>query len=138
MENKSIITGSRKAISNLFIRHKVFINHVDRTYTLQQTVLGLFKTETQHRLPKPDYVLVFQSYFQPSCEACAMDEDERRFYQVSLVYNSNRRVIVHETKSTINALELGRQLAEQLNLKLKDVTVRGKVTWVNCSVNYGA
>ncbi|MBL7931339.1 MAG: hypothetical protein JNL60_05540, partial [Bacteroidia bacterium] len=99
------------------------------TYKNLQTIFGIFKLGEFQPLPKLDYVLLFQSSFRPNCDACALDEEEHLFYQVSLVYWKNRRIIVHESKKISEALQIAETLHKQLQLPLKDSSARGKARW---------
>ena len=84
-------------------------------------------------MPKIDYVLVFRSLFA-KCEACSHDEYENNpnaYFQVSLVYNKNRKIIVEETKNKEEAFALAMEVASGLKTKLRDsATVRGQSTWL--------
>lgn len=120
MEN--IITGHREALSNWLRQFKTIIDLKKRAYKIQEGLLGIFKWGDFKPLPKLNYVLVFKSFFA-KCEACSIDEYENNpnsYYQVSLVHNQNRRIIIHETRSKDEALNFGRNLATKLNTRLKD------------------
>jgi hypothetical protein len=76
---------------------------------------------------------VFRSLFA-KCETCSIDEYENNpnaYFQVSLVYNKNRKIIVEETKNKEAAFALAIEVASGLKAKLRDsATVRGKSTWL--------
>jgi hypothetical protein len=131
MQENNIITGFRKAISNPFLQFRTIIDPGKRMYMIQQTIFGLFKTGSFLPLPKLDYVLIAKGSFQPACEACIVDEDEKAFYMVSLVHHKNRRIITHETKTKEDALQIAEQLRILLGLSLKDASVTGKAKWIH-------
>jgi hypothetical protein len=128
MEQRDLITGYRRAISNPLIRFRTIVDLKDRRFMKQEIVVGLLKWGEYEPLPRLDYVLVFKNYFS-GCEACVKDEYEKMFYQVSLVHHKNRRIIVHETKDLTEALSYARLLSERLNLSLKNASVREKPFW---------
>ncbi|MBL7931646.1 MAG: hypothetical protein JNL60_07085 [Bacteroidia bacterium] len=128
-----MIIGKRKAISNWFRSFKTFVDPLAGLYKIQETVFGFIHLGNFQRLPKVDYVLIFRQFFA-KCEACTFEEDEessRLYYQVSLVYNKNRRIIVHETRSRKEAFSMGESLAQNFNSKIRDsASQRGKSTWL--------
>jgi hypothetical protein len=120
MEN--LIVGKRKAISSFLRQFDTIVDLEKRIYKIQEGLLGIFHWGTFKPLPKLDYVLVFRSLFA-KCEACAFDEEEdnpNAYFQVSLVYNSNRRIIVHETRKKSEAFDLARIIASGLKTRLRD------------------
>lgn len=122
MQNDKMITGFRKAISNMLIQFRTIIDADKKMYMIQQTVLGVFKSGSFQPLPKIQYVLVAKRWFQPSCEACVVGDDDKMFYQVSLVYYKNRRIITHETKDADNAFMIADEIRGKLGLPIKDAT----------------
>jgi len=133
-----LITGKRDAVSNGIRQFVTVIDIEKRLYKLQEGLLGLFKWGTFKPLPKIDYVLVFRSLFA-KCEACSLEENindnPNAYFQVSLVYNKSRRIIVRETKNREEAFVLAGELAQALRTKLRDsATTFRKSSWLN--VNY--
>ncbi len=130
---KNIIVGNRNALNNLLRKFFTFIDIEERTYKLQETVLGIFKSGSFKPLPKIDYVLIFKNYFS-KCAVCSIDEEENNpdsFYQVSLVHNKNRRIIVHETKTKNEAFDLAGKVAVALKIPVKDsASKRGVSKWL--------
>jgi hypothetical protein len=130
---KEVIIGKREALSNWLRQFSTVIDIKKRVYKIQEGLLGIFKWGTFEPLPKIDYVLVFRSLFA-KCEACSLDEYENNpnaYFQVSLVYNKNRRIVVEETRNKEEAFALAREVAEGLNTRLRDsASVRGKSTWL--------
>jgi len=104
-----------------------------RIYKPQEGLLGIFKWGDFKPLPKINYVLIFRTFYV-KCEGCSIDEFEdnpNSYYQVSLVYNSNRRIIVHETKRRDEAFSLAHDMAMGLKTRLKDsATNRRQGRWV--------
>ncbi len=130
---KDQIIGKRTALSNWIRQFATIIDIEKRMYKIQEGLLGVFKWGTFKPLPKIDYVLIFRSLFA-KCEACSLDEYENNpnaYFQVSIVHNKNRKIVVEETKNKEKAFALANAVAVGLNTKLKDsASVRGKSTWL--------
>lgn len=130
---KKIIIGKRDALSNWIRQFATLIDLEKRVYKLQEGFLGIFKWGTFKPLPKINYVLVFRSLFA-KCEACSIDQNATNpnaYFQVSLVYNNNRRIIVQETRNREEAFLLARELALGLKTKLRDsATTFGQSNWL--------
>jgi hypothetical protein len=130
---KNLIIGKRDALSNWIRQFVTIIDIEKKAYKLQEGLFGLFKWGTFKPLPKIDYVLIFRSLFV-KCEACSIDEYENNpnaYFQVSLVYNKNRKIVVEETKNKEEAFTLAKEIASGLKTKLRDsATIRGKSTWL--------
>jgi hypothetical protein len=130
---KNLIIGKRDALSNWLRQFVTIIDIEKRMYKLQEGLLGIFKWGTYKPLPKIDYVLVFRSLFA-KCEACSIEENENNpnaYFQVSLVYNNTRRIIVRETKNKDEAFIFAHEVASGLKTKLRDsATTFGKSTWL--------
>jgi hypothetical protein len=129
-----LITGKRDALSNWVRQFITIVDIEKRIYKLQESFLGIFKWGTFKPLPKIDYVLVFRSLFA-KCEACSLEEsadhNPNAYFQVSLVYNKSRRIIVRETKSKEEAFMLARELAQGLKTKLRDSATKfGQSSWL--------
>jgi hypothetical protein len=131
IRNGNILIGSRKAVSTILVQAKTLIDFDRNEYMIQETIIGLFKSGTFKKLPQLDYVLIATTYFQPGCQNCVLDDDEKKYYQVSLVYRHSRRIITHESKLLDEAMDLAQLLSRQLNLSLKDATIRGKAKWTH-------
>ena len=127
------IIGKRKAVSNVVRQTASIIDLDKRVYKIQESLFGIFKWGNFKPLPQLNYVLVFRSLFA-NCEPCAFDEttdNPNAFYQVSLIYNKNRRIIVHETKEKQEAFALAGELAAGLNLRVMDSASKpGKGVWL--------
>lgn len=130
----AILAGTRKAINNWLRQFKTFINFDNHTYKIQESLLGIFKWGEFKPLPQLNYVLVFKNVFA-KCEACSIDEFENNphaYFQVSLVHNKNRRIIVHETKNKEEAFAMAQQLGSHLHLRIKDsASNRREAVWLS-------
>jgi hypothetical protein len=131
---KNLITGKREALSNWVRQFVTIIDIEKRVYKLQESLFSIFKWGTFKPLPKIDYVLIFRSLFV-KCEACSMDEYENNpnaYFQVSLVYNKNRKIVVEETRDKVEAFALAIKVASGLKARVRDsATIRGKSIWLD-------
>ena len=129
----SLIIGKREAISNVIRKTTSIVDLDKRIYKIQESLFGIFKWGDFKPLPKLNYVLVFRSLFA-NCEPCAFDEttdNPNAFFQISLIYNKNRRIIVHETKDKTEAFALAKELATGLNQRVMDSASKpGKGVWL--------
>lgn len=97
------------------------INLEKRLYKLYERTLGT-PSGTWKLLPKLDYVLLFKTLYI-KCEGCSLedfDNDKGAIYQLSLVYNKNRKIIVHETIVKNEVFSLAEKLSNYFNLKIRD------------------
>lgn len=118
--SEEIIIGKR-ASSNFFIKMGTMINLEKRLYKLYERTLGT-PSGTWKLLPKLDYVLLFKTLYI-KCEGCSLedfDNDKGAIYQLSLVYNKNRKIIVHETIVKNEVFSLAEKLSNYFNLKIRD------------------
>lgn len=129
-----LIIGKRKAVSNWLRQFVTVLDPDKKLYKIQESLLSVFKWGEFKPVPKLDYVLLFRQIFA-KCESCPVDEIEKSnasYYQVSLVYNGNRRIIVHETRNREEALEMARKAGSAFNTRIKDnATTRGKSVWLS-------
>lgn len=129
----NLIIGKREAITNWIRQFSTIVDIDTRSYKIQEGIFGLYNWGEFKPLPKVDYVLIFRTLFA-KCEECSIEEDDNNpnaYYQVSLVYNKNRRIIVQETRKKNDAFELGKQMSKGLNTRLKDSASKfGKSTWI--------
>jgi hypothetical protein len=125
-----IITG-KYAASSVLLRQGIVIDLHNKTYKLVQKVLGLFKVkESWKPLPKADYILMFKTFYA-KCEPCEMDETNPGTLQLSLVYNKNRRLLVHECNNVHEIRSLALTLSQILKLKIRDaITDRRSPKWI--------
>lgn len=96
--NAEIIIGKR-ANSNFFIKMGTQIDLENRLYKMYERTFGI-TSGTWKALPKLDYILFFKTLYI-KCEGCSpeyFDNDKGAIYQLSLVYNKNRKIIAHESE----------------------------------------
>ena len=118
--NTLIIKG-RRANSNFFRKMGTLINLEQGLYKTYESVFG-FTSGTWKKMPKFDYVLLFKTLYI-KCEGCSPEDFENAdnsIYQLSLVYNKNRKLIVHESKIKEEVLLLAEKLSSFYRLKMRD------------------
>jgi hypothetical protein len=129
----SIIIGKRKSLTSWLRQFDTIVDMEKRIYKVQQGVFGIFKWGHFKPLPIVNYVLIFKTFYA-KCEDCVMDEfddNPNSYYQVSIVYNKNRRIIVHESRRRSEAFNLAHDMAVGLKTHLRDsATNRRKSRWV--------
>ncbi|MBS1651182.1 MAG: hypothetical protein JSU07_04150 [Bacteroidetes bacterium] len=133
MSSNPIISGKRNGISNWLRQFSTVVDCEHKTYKLQESLLGFIKWGTFKPLPEIKYILIFKQFFV-KCESCSVEDFENQdlfYYQTSLVHGNNRRIIIHETKVKTSAFETARNLAQALNLKIKDAaSIKGQGVWL--------
>jgi hypothetical protein len=126
---QNMIIGYRKALNNWLRQFRTFIDLDHKLYKIEESLLNIFKWGKFVPLPQLNYVLVFRSFYA-KCEACSLDENADSYYQISLVHNKNRKIIMHETKNKSEALTFAGKLAKGLDLSIKDAaSVPGQSSW---------
>lgn len=127
-----IITG-KFAASNFFVRQGLSLDTDKKCYNISRKIISLFTfREACKNLPKLDYILMFRTLYA-KCEPCEMEDFENAAtVQLSLVYNKNRRLIIHESKNFAEVKEMAAQLAQSFNLKIRDsATDRRNPKWIS-------
>lgn len=130
-----MVLEGRYAASNWLLRQEFVLDTQHRCYRQRRVWLGWLRRSGRCRpLPPADYVLVFRTLYV-NCEACSLqDFQEASTLQVSLVYQRNRRLIVHECSNTAEAFGKARALAQALQLRLRDsATNRKQPRWLPVS-----
>ena len=92
MENQ-IITGKR-ASSNFFRKMGTQLDLQNGIYKAYECVFGM-TSGSWKKTPKFDYILLFKTLYI-KCEGCSLEDFEDghgAVYQISLVYNKNRKLI---------------------------------------------
>ena len=120
------------AASNFFLRRGVILDTEKKCFTKSNKIISLFTFyEDCQRLPKLDYILMFRTLYA-KCEPCELEDfDTTSMIQLSLVYNKNRRLIVHETRNFQEIKELAKQLSDVFNLRVRDsATDRRSPKWL--------
>jgi hypothetical protein len=125
------ITG-KYAASNFFVRQGLTLNTEKKCYNISRKIISLFTFKEECKnLPKLDYVLMFRTLYA-KCEPCEMEDfEDSSTVQLSLVYNKNRRLIIHESPNFDEVKIMAQQLAQSFNLKIRDsATDRRNPKWV--------
>lgn len=111
----------------------IVVDTTSNAYRLWHQLFGVFRFYNSFKkLPKGNYILLFRTLYA-KCEPCtAEDFDESSTIQLSLVYNKNRRLIIHECQNKKEILSFARLLAGDLNLKIRDsATDRRNPVWIH-------
>jgi hypothetical protein len=128
-----MIIQGKYAASNFYYKQGIIIDLAEKTFRKVSSAFGLFRfNDTLRKLPPIDYVLMFKTFYV-KCEACDLEEDSgSATYQVSLVYNKNRRLVVHEAKKAAEVKEIAMKMAQALNVRVRDsATNRRAPRWLN-------
>ncbi len=131
MEHEIII--GKRASSNFFRKMGTQLDLEKGLYKAYESVLGM-TSGSWKKTPKFDYILLFKTLYI-KCEGCSPDDFEDgqgAVYQLSLVYNKNRKLIVHESKQKEEIFALAEKLKSFYHLKIKDsATDRRNPKWMN-------
>lgn len=127
------ITGKYEA-SNFFRKRGVIIDLNNSCYKTFDKILSFIPFYSAcNKIPQVEYVLVFKTMYL-KCESCSVEDfqnDKSSTYQLSLVYNKNRRLIVEESNNKQEIFEKARIMAEQFKVKIRDsATNRSKPEWI--------
>lgn len=125
------VTG-KYASSNTFYKQEVILDLNQKCLRQNNTFLWffVFKAKCTH-LPLIDYVLIFRTLYA-KCETCSIEDfNNSSLLQLSLVYNKNRRIIIHESQNQTEIFNKAKLIAESLNLKIRDsASQRNKSIWI--------
>ncbi len=128
----TIIIGKR-ASSNFFRKMGTQLDLEKGLYKAYESVLGMTSGSCK-KTPTFDYVLIFKTLYI-KCEGCVpedFDNGHGAVYQVSLVYNKNRKLIVHESKEKEDIFALAEKLKSFYHIKIKDAASdRRNPKWIN-------
>ena len=119
--------------SNFFIQQGLTLDLDKKCYSKSNKIMSLFTMqEACKNLPKLDYILLFRTLYA-KCESCTIEDfDNSSIIQLSLIYNKNRKLIIHESKNIEEVTAIAKQLSTSLHLKIKDsATDRRKPKWLN-------
>jgi hypothetical protein len=109
--------------SNIFMKRGVELDLEKNCFSVSNKLFSFIPLPSHcESIPKPDYVLIFKTLYA-KCEACELedfDSGNGSVYQLSLVYNKNRRLIVDEGKNKTDIFHKAKMLAEHFHLKIKD------------------
>lgn len=120
------------AASNFFLRQGLILDTEKRCYTKSNKIISLFTVnEACKNLPKLDYILLFRTLYA-KCEPCEMEDFENAStIQLSLVYNKNRRLIIHESNNFNEIRKMADELALSFDLRIRDsATDRRNPKWL--------
>lgn len=120
------------AASNFIVQQGLILDTDKRCYIKSRKIFGMFDiSEKCKPLPKLDYVLLFRTLYA-KCEECSMEDFETSsLIQLSLVYNKNRKLIIHEGKNMKESLEKAKLLSDTYGLRIRDsATDRRKPKWL--------
>ena len=102
-------------------------------YKAYESVFGM-SSGSWKKTPKFDYILLFKTLYI-KCEGCSPEDFEDghgAVYQISLVYNKNRKLIVHESKEKEEIFALAEKLKSFYHIKIKDsASDRRNPKWID-------
>ncbi|MCA6435174.1 MAG: hypothetical protein IM600_13190 [Bacteroidetes bacterium] len=131
MENQ-YIKGVR-ASSNIFRKLGTYLDLKKGLYKNYERIFGITIGSWQ-KLPRLDYILMFKTLYI-KCEGCNPEdfEDEHgSVYQLSLVYNKNRKLIVHESTHKQEIVALAKSLKSFYQINIKDsASDRRNPKWID-------
>lgn len=116
------LTGQYSA-SNFFVKRGIRLDLLKGYYQIYNKLFSFISLPAKWlKMPKPEYILVFKTLYA-KCEACEIEDFESgdgSVYQLSLVYNKTRRLIVHEGKDKEDVFTKAKLLAQHFQLRIKD------------------
>jgi len=128
----TIIIGKR-ASSNFFRKMGTQLDLQNGLYKAYESVLGI-TSGSWKKTPKFNYILLFKTLYI-KCEDCVpedFDNGHGAVYQVSLVYNKNRKLIIHESKDKAEIFSLAEKLKQFYHTKIKDAASdRRNPKWID-------
>jgi hypothetical protein len=131
MENHIII--GKRASSNFFRKMGTQLDLEKGLYKAYVSVFGLTSGDWK-KAPKFDYILLFKTLYI-KCEGCSPEDFEDghgAVYQLSLVYNKNRKLIIHESKQKNEIIILAEKLKSFYRIKIKDAASdRRNPKWID-------
>lgn len=125
-----LIQGKR-ASSNWIRKFGVLLDTQNKTYKKQETFFGIHFGEWKI-LPIIDYILIFKTLYV-KCETCTIEDiDDQGIYQLSFVYNKNRKLIIHESNNKQEVFKLAKNLAQEFKVSMRDsASNRRKAIWLS-------
>ncbi|MCC6180903.1 MAG: hypothetical protein IT237_03615 [Bacteroidia bacterium] len=118
--------------SNIFVKQGIELDTLENRFRKTYKILKLFSfTDGWNNLPKLNYILLFKTLYA-KCESCSTDDFENSsIIQLSLVYNKNRKLIIHESKNLQEITQMAHELSKNLSLKIRDsATDRRNPVWI--------
>ncbi len=130
-----MIISGKYAASNFIYQQGIQIDLQRGQFKMLRSLFGFIRLKDEWKpLPKIAYVLVFKTFYV-KCEPCEQDDTHSATMQVSLVYNKNRKLIVHEATNKDEIFSIAEALASHLQLKIRDAaTNRRAPRWVTCEL----
>ncbi|MDO8998643.1 MAG: hypothetical protein Q7W45_02680 [Bacteroidota bacterium] len=127
-----IIIGKRES-SNFLMKTETLLNLEKGLYKIFEKSFGFGSGEWK-KIPKLDYILLFRPLYV-KCEGCSVDNFEKdSVYQLSLVYNKNQKIIVHETDKKDEVFNLAEKLSSFFKIKVRDsASDRRNPKWILAS-----
>lgn len=129
---ETLVIEGKRANSTFLRKLGTILNLKEGVYKNYDRFLGL-TSGSWKKMPKIDYVLLFKTLYI-KCEGCSPEDfenDQGAIYQLSLVYNKNRKLIVHESKIKQEVFSLAHQLSNYYHVKIRDsATDRRNPTWI--------
>lgn len=131
MEEQLII--GKRASSNFFRKMGTLLNLEKGLYKAYDSFLGITSGSSK-KTPKFDYILIFKTLYI-KCEGCVpedFDDSNGAVYQLSLVYNKNRKLIIHESKNRDEIFSLAEKLKTFYHVKIRDsASDRRNPKWIS-------
>lgn len=118
---------------NLISRQGIKVDLSKRSFTKFEKIFSLFTFKEQSKpLPNIEYILVFKTLYG-GCSSCSLkDFEESSITQLSFVYNKNRKLIIHESKEMEDIMNLAKQIATEMQLRILDsATDRRHSKWID-------
>lgn len=119
MEN--LLIKGKRASSNLIRKIGTYLDVEKGLYKNYERIFGITLGSWQ-KLPRLDYILMFKTLYI-KCEGCNPEDFEDghgSVYQLSLIYNKTRKLIVHESKEKQEIVALAEKLKSFYHIKIKD------------------
>lgn len=125
--------NGKHAASNFFVEQGLTLDTDKKCYQKSNKIMRLFTVnEACKQLPKLDYILMFRTLYA-KCEECSIEDFENSsVVQLSIVYNKNRKLIIHESKNFEEIKLMAENLSNELKLRIKDsASDRRNSKWIN-------
>ena len=120
------------ANSSLALKQGIVIDLSNNCFSKFNKFFFLFKIkEACKPLPKADYLLLFRTIYTKCQTHTAKEFEESSVTQLSLVYDKNKKLIVHESANIDEVKQMAALLAKELKVRIRDsATDRRKPMWV--------
>lgn len=128
-----MVLNGHYAASNIFLKQGIKLDTKKNCFKTYRRLFSVFTfSDGCKPIPKTDYILLFKTLYA-KCEACSEEDfDGSATVQLSLVYNKNRKLILHEG-SDLNAMKkMAMELAAELGTRIRDsATNRRQPQWID-------